>query len=315
MTFGLRVLTVALAAFSLTAVVSSLLVLMLSVRKGPADPASRARRLTFLRLLPSGVAVLVGLMVAASFLIYESRKTEYIGWVIPAVAAFGALLFVAAIWRAIRIAFATRRLTRDWLTGAEPIALRGITVPSVVVNTSFPVVAVIGVRRPTLVIARSVLELCTPEELDAILAHEQGHIEHRDNLRRTVLAVMPDLFGWLPPAARLVTAWRAACEEAADDEAARTGANGRLFLASALVKVARMAAGARISPAMPASSFYCGENLDTRVRRLLQPGGVVTAGKRGFLAAAGIVAGLAVVLVVSLEALQETVEFAIHITR
>ncbi len=144
-------------------------------------------------------------------------------------------------------------------------------MPALAVTAPFPIVAVLGLRRPTLVIARSVLAACTPDELRAILAHEQGHIDRRDNLRRLLLAVSPDVVAWLPASDRLFAEWSSAAEEAADDDAARAGAAGRLHLASALMKVARLATGHAAADVMPASALYCGHNLDGRVRRLLEP--------------------------------------------
>ena len=132
---------------------------------------------------------------------------------------------------------------------AQPVTLAGISAPALVVDSDFPVVTVVGLRRPRLVIARSVLESCSDEELRAILAHEQGHIDRHDNLRRLLLSIAPDVLNWLPVSAKMFAAWRDAAEEAADDDAARTGADGRLRLASALVKVARLAPAAGVHDA------------------------------------------------------------------
>jgi hypothetical protein len=52
----------------------------------------------------------------------------------------------------------------------EPIALEGISIPAVAVDADFPIVAVAGVVRPRLIIARSVLASCSHEELRAVLA-------------------------------------------------------------------------------------------------------------------------------------------------
>ena len=65
---------------------------------------------------------------------------------------------------------------------------------------------------------------------------------------------------------------RAESPEAADDAASQAGADGRLRLASALIKVARLAPGP--APALiPTSALYCGERLEGRIRRLLEPFG------------------------------------------
>jgi beta-lactamase regulating signal transducer with metallopeptidase domain len=159
-----------------------------------------------------------------------------------------------------------------------------------------------------------VLEACTPEELEAILAHEQGHIDRHDNLRRLLMYAAPDALTWLPFPLRLETAWRAATEEAADDEAARAGDAGRVALASALVKVARLATAPRPTGLMPASSLYCGENLDGRVRRLLQPredAGLSDPQRRRLRAAAAII-GLIAISAVALRGVQALIELTIQ---
>jgi beta-lactamase regulating signal transducer with metallopeptidase domain len=158
-----------------------------------------------------------------------------------------------------------------WMAEASPVSLPGVHVPTFAVASDFPIVAVVGWRRPTLVIARTVLEHCTPEELTAIVAHERGHIERRDNLRRLLLAAAPDVLAWLPTSRDLIARWRDAAEEAADDDAARASAESRLNLASALVKVARLSPSAPAAAIVPASALYRGESLEARVRRLLEP--------------------------------------------
>jgi Zn-dependent protease with chaperone function len=45
-----------------------------------------------------------------------------------------------------------------------------------------------------LVISKGMIEILTPEELDAVLAHELGHIQHRDFIFMTVAQVVPIIF-------------------------------------------------------------------------------------------------------------------------
>ncbi len=314
MTLELRILTVSLAAFALAGLAAALVVPALASRLGTNPAVLRARRLAMLRLLPAGAATAAGLVVTAAFLAFEPRQSgEYMGWVLKASALFGATLLLATAWRWIRVAHATRRLARAWLVSAEPVALAGIGLPAMAVTSSFPVVAVVGLLRPRLVIARSVLAACTHEELQAILAHEQGHLDRRDNLSRLMLAVTPDVLAWLPASARIFEAWCHAAEEAADDDAVRIGKDGRLCLASALVKVARLASGPPASSLMPASALYSGENLDGRVRRLLEPRtGAATPRPHGaeMLAA---VASLAIVSAFALQELYALIEVAIRV--
>jgi hypothetical protein len=314
MSFSLRVLAVGTATVAFVTLVATLLapLLMTVVSEGAAS--RRAHRLGILRLIPAGAGAVVGLIVIASFLNFEPRLDENIGWMIPTLGGIGAMLIAVAVWRAVQSALATRRLTRDWLSSATPIDLPGISVPASVIPSRFPVVAVVGIRRPRLVIARSVLRACTPEELAAVLAHEQGHIDRRDNLRRLLMYAAPDALSWLPRSSQLASAWRAATEEAADDDAARAGTGGRLALASALVKVARLAVGMPHQRAMPVSTLYCGDSIDARVRRLLEPvdRAADAARERHPLRTAALLTGAIALTVLALHGVQALVELTVH---
>jgi beta-lactamase regulating signal transducer with metallopeptidase domain len=163
----------------------------------------------------------------------------------------------------------TRRAVRGWMAAAAPISLPRSPLPAFVVDTEFPLVAVVGIVKPRLILARSVIERCSPEELDAILAHERAHLLRHDNARRALLQSLPDPLAWLPVSRRIDRAWHDATEEAADDAAAGTSESMRVHLASALVRVARMApAGPRLLD-LPASALFRGEPLERRIRRLL----------------------------------------------
>jgi hypothetical protein len=220
-------------------------------------------------LLPSVAAAAAALISCAAFLMFEPTfDGEDIGIGVPVLAAFAIVLLGGAVWRGVGLVLSTRKTINAWLRTAQPITAHGISVPAFAVTTEFPVVSVIGLRHPRLLIARSVLSSCSEDELRAILAHEQGHIDRHDNLRRLLMAVAPDVLTWLPASSRLLDEWREASEDAADDDAANSGADGRLRLASALVKVARLAPAGQVSR-MPASALYRGESLDRRVRRLV----------------------------------------------
>ena len=121
------------------------------------------------------------------------------------------------------------------------------------------------------------LEILTPEEISAALAHENGHLAARDNLKRGLLQACRDALLIIPSGRLLDKAWSEASEEAADENAARQGNNVALDLASALVKIARsIPEGAR--PTMPAGVFLLGseprdhqeaKGIKSRVRRLI----------------------------------------------
>jgi Zn-dependent protease with chaperone function len=274
MTFEARIVVIGLAAFAATGLLATCLVPLVARHIVTGAAITRARRLAALRLLPSIAALVGGTLVTLSFVFFEPRRPgEEIGTVFPVLAALGLALLATAAWRAAQVARATRKLIREWTVRPEPIALDGISIPAVAVDANFPIVAVAGVVRPRLIIARSVLGSCSQDELRAVLAHEQGHIDRRDNLRRLLITAAPDVISWLPASGRMFAAWREATEEAADDAASQTGVEGRLRLASALIKVAKLAPGPAPA-AIPTSALYCGERLEGRIRRLLEPFGV-----------------------------------------
>jgi beta-lactamase regulating signal transducer with metallopeptidase domain len=186
--------------------------------------------------------------------------------------------------RLVRMRWHTQRLLRAWLSSSTPISPRDVTVPAFAITTGFPIVAVIGVLRPRLVIDVQVLRACTDEEVTAILAHERGHLRRWDNLRRAAFAAVPG--PWF--SSDLREAWRDATEEAADDLAAATGRDTRFHLATALLRVSRLApprddaAGWREQ--LPASALYRGENIEGRVRRLVDTPRAPEDGRRPWVA-------------------------------
>jgi Zn-dependent protease with chaperone function len=130
----------------------------------------------------------------------------------------------------------------------------------------------VGVLRPRLFIASQIFDELTPEELSAALAHERGHIEARDNLKRALLRAGEDALLSAPFGRALTRTWRKDSEMAADEFAASETPGAALNLASAIVKISRMIpAGAR--PTLPAGAHLIGDDedgLSRRVRHLLK---------------------------------------------
>jgi Zn-dependent protease with chaperone function len=272
MSYELRLLIVALTAFAVTNFVASGLVAGLWTRLRAGDAAGRAGALLRLRSLPAMAAVAAAVYGAVAFLLFEPREQdETFGVVLMLLAGVAAALIASGVWRAWRFVQRARRIQRAWLDQAEPIGLSGVSMPAFAVTSAFPIVAVVGFVRPTLIVARSVMSACTAGEMRAILAHEQGHVTRRDNLARAALAVLPDILGWLPASRRLAASWHQAAEDAADDCAASAGPHGRLTLASALIRVARIAPASAASATLPATALYRGDDIARRVRRLLDP--------------------------------------------
>src|SRR5262249_34689178 len=135
------------------------------------------------------------------------------------------------------------------------------------VDVDTPIMALVGVLRPTLLITRGVVEALTREELRAAVAHELGHFRARDNLKRLAMRAAPDLLGMTPAAAAIETRWAWAAEHAADNRACDSE-QARCALASALVKIARLTPP-RTPLAQPISTLVDGGEIASRVQRLL----------------------------------------------
>ena len=232
----------------------------------------RAQILFTLRLAPSLVGLIaVGLFFLPAYLDYEPRGTSES--VSPKLALFASLSILGlslASWRAARALWITRRLRREWLHASKEISLSGVRVRAFQIPHAFPIVAVVGILRPRLFVAEQVLVTLTPEELAATVAHEYGHLQARDNLKRGLLRACRDAL-LIPVGDSVEKSWSAAAESAADEYAAETNPDVALNLASALVKIARMVpVGVRAQ--MPLAAFLVGEEtrgIKARVRHLL----------------------------------------------
>lgn len=236
--------------------------------------AARARLLFSLRTLPALLALLsVALLLVPSYLAYEPRHTaETVSFKLGLLAFLSATGIAVSIYRGIATHRATANLTSDWLKQGKPIQIAGIDIEAYTIEHAFPLIAIVGFLRPRLFVARQVLEILTPEEISAAVAHENGHLAARDNLKRGLLHACRDALLIIPSGRLLDRAWSEASEEAADENAASEGNGVALDLASALVKIARVIPpGAR--PTMPAGVFLLGDDekkgIKSRVRRLI----------------------------------------------
>lgn len=272
MRFYLLLVLVPAAAFAvssvLAATVSTTVWPLLARRLRRSSASVRARALGLTRLAPAGAGVFVATIVTATFLRFEPRDTTETPGLLLCVAAVLALVMAVTasvrVARSIRAAARCSRLLRAG--GRKRIAADGTAFW--VLETDYPVAAVTGILRPRLLLSTRILQECTADELDAIISHERAHIRRRDNLVRAAMLCLPDPLRLTATGREIERAWAAAAEEAADDAAAGATEGRRASLASALVRVARMA-NAPMPEWMPGLAFYEGNNLETRVLRLL----------------------------------------------
>jgi len=265
--------------------------------------AARARLLFSLRILPPVLAFLtVSLLLVPSYLAYEPRHAaETVSFKLALLAIFSATGIAVSVYRGIGTHRATANLTSDWLRQGKPIQIPGIYIKSYEIKHAFPLIGIVGFLRPRLFIASQVLEVLTPEEISAAVAHENGHLTARDNLKRGLLQACRDALLIIPCGRLLDRSWSEASEEAADENAARQGSCIALDLASALVKIARIIPlGGR--PTMPAGVFLLGDEetkgIKSRVRRLIALATTERQGSRHNVLTSLFVWGLATMIVV-----------------
>ena len=230
----------------------------------------RAQVLASLRAAPFAVGLAGAGTCSGVFVRFEPPgTTEAPGLVLIAVAVAAGALLVGAMSRAWQAFRANRECVRLLQTSGARIHSAG-PLPFWAVDTPYPIAAVSGLLRPRLLVSTRLLRECPPEEMDAILRHEAAHIRRRDNLLRAFMHAVPDPLQFGATGRAIQTAWAAAAEQAADDEAAGDRPEGRADLAAALVRVARMVQGPRPAWA-DGVAFYEGSNLEDRVQRLLAP--------------------------------------------
>lgn len=266
-----------------------------------------------LRALPGATALVVGLGLSLpAFLRFEPADTRlWPGFTALVFGLAGLLLLKDSVAGGLAAWWRTLGLTREWRRQAEVLDLPSAPAPAFVLSHPFPVVAVVGILRPRLFLTRQVIGSLTKAELQAVLAHEGAHVSARDNLKRMLLRFLPT-WGWRRVADRLERQWEAEAEAAAD---LRPGPEAALDLASALVKVARLAPpGARLGVSVAA--FHTGEGVAARVRDLVEvPATAAKTRSRGRSRGLGLLLGALALLagVAALPLVHEFSEVIVHL--
>jgi Zn-dependent protease with chaperone function len=263
-----------LGALALAEAAATLLALALAraVRETAGHLGARGRASIWLALFlfPASAGLLAAALVAAAFIRNEPLDAREVpGPALVLAGAAGAALVAARLRKMARARRATRRFLAERLASARPLALPLAPAPVFCVRPAFPAVALVGLRRPRLLLAESALEALSGDELGVVLAHEAAHVRARDNFK----GLLTEAAAWpLGLGAQVLRAWREAAEELADDRAARGSTDRALSLASALVKVARVTPPGS-SLHFAATTLDRGEGFARRVGRLLTGGG------------------------------------------
>lgn len=235
-------------------------------------PRAAARYLIFLRLLPFALAVLfvVALCVPSYLWLEPAAASERVGLLSVLLGLFGAAAWLISIARSIHSLTASWRNNRLCRLAGSNTSVPGESSSLLVVENDAPLLAMSGLLRPRLIISRGVLQSLSSEELSAALLHEHAHRTSRDNAKRLLLLLAPDIFPFFRPLRALDHSWARLAEWAADDEATAGDSNRAVSLAAALIQVARMGSAPRM-PYLSTSLLACDRDLSARVDRLLHP--------------------------------------------
>jgi Zn-dependent protease with chaperone function len=240
MIFAVRCLAVSLTFFLISYSVISVAVACgwRIVRRAAGRLSSRgfADLLFAVRSLPVAVALMITLvLVLPSFLLLEPPSAPEPLGEIPLILAFGCLLLLAlgahngfTAWRK------TERSVKQWLENATAMPARG-AVPVFRIQPEIPALTLAGLCAPRVLVSDAAATLLVQRELEIALRHEMAHARSADNLKKlwSHFWVFPGMF-------ELEEAWNAAQEMAADD-AAVSSSSDALDLASALIKLSRLA--------------------------------------------------------------------------
>lgn len=204
-------------------------------------------------------------------------------WLLMAVWCAGAVVVLIS-WRRqwLPIRAAMRRATPVKLDAKYDAGdLEVLSSPSI------PEPAVVGIRRPRLVLPEGILERLTSAQLRALIAHERCHIRYRDNLTAAIHMTVEAIF-WFHPAvwwieSRLIDERERACDEAVLQSGSQPG-----DYAEGILEVCRQSVGLRLACVAGVS----GSNLRARVEAIMRNeiGRPMTRGRRLALAVAAVAA-------------------------
>lgn len=201
-----------------------------------------------MRLAPAAVSTMFAVAVCVpAYLRFEplqgEEKTSVVLWLL---AGLGAVVCIQSLLRAA-------------------LALRVSSQP----EGNAPVLRLTGVLQPRLVVSHQVRAALSEAQWQTVMRHEEAHAVSRDNLKRLLMLLAPELTPWHRGWPALEKAWAEATEQAADAAAVDGDPRRALDLAEALVRMARL--GLDSAAGQLASSFATDpEHLRVRVDALLQ---------------------------------------------
>lgn len=195
----------------------------------------------------------------------------------------GVALMLARLGMAL---FGNRRLGRSSLPADDPALLAALArqanrlglgrPPRLAYCVRLLAPCVVGVVRPTILLPLSIASGLSPEQVEAVLAHELAHVRRYDHLVNLFQRLVEAFLFFHPAVWVISNRIRAEREHCCDDLAAAGAEEGRLAYADALVRVAELArAAARrrdLPDAYPVAALAATgrpSGLGVRVRRLV----------------------------------------------
>ncbi len=297
----LKLLLLCLASFFLIHLVLGLVIMLatpLAMRiAARMRPSAAARLLLTLRLVPAGFsAFIVACLCIPSYVWLEPRDatSEQAGLLSVFGSILAILVWAASMTRGVLAMTRSHRYLRHCLRAGYQTEIPEKLLPAWVIDGAASLFVIAGITKPRLFLSPDVVRVLSADQLAAAVQHERAHWISRDNLKRLLLLLVPDIVPFLGGFGPLERGWARFMERAADDLAVAGDAGRSLALATALVRVARLGVAARV-PALMAPLLADNDDLTTRVDRLLNspPAAETHQSRMPYLCAAALSASLA----------------------
>lgn len=247
-------------------------------------PRTATRFLLAVRLFPSafGVLIVAGLCVPSYLSLEPVADAEDVGLWCLAAAVLGTAVWITSISRAVRSIIKSIQQEHYFKRAGIIKSLPGTDSPAVVIDGRDPVFALAGIVRPCLFVSRQVVSVLSDDQLSSAMRHEEAHKTSRDNLKRLLIVLAPDILPFVRGLQSIERGWAKFTEWAADDEAVEGNPQRSVSLATAIVQVARLGGSTQPMPFM-ASLLGADQDLAERVDRLLAIKTPAGAPRRGVL--------------------------------
>lgn len=234
-------------------------------------PRLSARLLFGLRIAPVAVTLflVIGFCVPSYVWLEPNIASERVGAACLLAAGLGATAWSASLFRGVAALVRTERYVARCRRNSRRSLVVRETAEVLVMEYREAVMAVAGVLRPRLIVSQAVIDSLTQEQKEAAFRHEAAHRVSRDNVKKFLFLLAPDVLPFVSGLSNLERGWTRFTEWAADDYAVDGNQQRALSLASALVKVAKL--GGAPAPSYLLSSLVDDDcDLEVRVDRLLR---------------------------------------------